>query len=143
LISKKIIIGIDPDTDKSGVAALLIGTKQLELETMKFFDLFKYLALHKDNIKEVVVEAGWLNKKSNFHINPRQTKEAGERISKNVGANHETGRKIVEMCDFIKIPFRLYVPRSAKTTPEYFEKLTGIKTRNQEKIDAAMLVLGS
>ncbi len=44
------------------------------------------------------------------------------------------------MWEFLGLKYELYKPDSAKTSPEYFERLTGIKTKNQEKIDAAMLV---
>jgi len=140
----KIFIGIDPDVDKSGVACWRQSDKKLFVFLLPFFGLYKQLETISNNKQEAIVfiEAGWLNKKSNFHGRIGQSKNVGERIAKNVGANHETGRKIVEMCEYLNLPYELVVPKKAKTTPEYFKQLTKIETRNQEMIDASMLVFG-
>lgn len=139
-----IMIGIDPDVHRSGVA-IKRGDK-LEVQTLTFFALFDALkAIYANEylVKSIIIriEAGWLNEKSNFHGRYGQSKSAGERIAKNVGANHETGRKIAEMCDYIGLPYELIRPQSAKWTPAYFKAITGIETKNQEKIDAARLIL--
>ena len=94
------IIGIDPDVSKSGVASLEIKTHHIEAGSLSFPQLMDYL---QDIVKTreitgqsvvVVVEAGWLNEISNYHTKADRT---GQRIAKNVGANHEVGKKIVEM----------------------------------------------
>ncbi|MFW2140940.1 hypothetical protein ACG94V_18270, partial [Acinetobacter sp. ULE_I001] len=76
-IPKPLIIGIDPDLEKSGVAVLKDGS--LRLDNMRFYDLTKYFEVNKDQIKKVVIEAGWMNKKSNLHNRIGQSKRAGER----------------------------------------------------------------
>jgi hypothetical protein len=96
-----IVIGIDPDTVKSGVAFLEVATRKLEASALPFPQLIDYLKYVSDTNKVeqksvvVVVEAGWLNTISNYHT---KADRKGQRIAKNVGANHETGKKIVEMC---------------------------------------------
>lgn len=135
------IIGIDPDINKSGVVVKMgdqyIGQK------LKFFELFDYLISLQTHIGAIYIEAGWQNSKSNYHNRPGQKKNVGERIAKNVGANHEAGRKIVEMCEYLKIPYKLQRPVSSKVLDrEYFKRLTGIKTSSQEIIDAGMLIVG-
>lgn len=95
------IIAIDPDKDKSGVAFLKLTTRQLEVSNLTFPHLMDYLqfckktSLEKQETVIVVVEAGWMVKKSNFH---EAQGHRAEKIAKDVGANHETGRKIIEMC---------------------------------------------
>lgn len=91
------IIAIDPDVTKSGVTVLDITSKNLSTYAMSFPDLidFIYSFPDKESIR-IAVEAGWLNRKSNFH---GYYGNRGERIAKDVGANHETGKKIVEMCE--------------------------------------------
>jgi hypothetical protein len=135
-------IGIDPDVCKSGVAMWTTFDKKLELQTFTFFELFDFfrsLNAVKCEFK-VIIEAGWLNEKSNYH--GAKNKQYGEKIAKQVGRNHETGLKIVEMCEYLGLTYELYKPTHAKTTSQYFERFTGIKTNNQEKIDAGMLVFG-
>ena len=137
-----IYIGIDPDTDKSGVAVWNSKEKTLEVKTMRFFELMDWLKGSINSNCIVIIEAGWLNKKSNFHDRAYQSKAAGESIAKRVGANHEAGRKIVEMCEYLNIGYQLVIPKVRKTTSEQFEYITGMKVKNQEMIDAGMLVFG-
>ena len=145
-----ILIGIDPDVHKSGVAYYEKHTKRLELSNLTFFQLFDYLSYIKKcnaqittkdlNIK-IIIEAGWLNK-SNWHTD-NKNKNIATMIGNRTGSNHETGRKIVEMCEYLELKYELVIPKKSKVTHEYFKKLTGIigKT-NQEERDAAMLVWG-
>lgn len=134
------IIGIDPDTQKSGVAVWVREKRQLMVAApLTFFELFDILSLNKPKIELVRIEAGWLNAKSNFHGRPYQTKAAGERIAKNVGSNHEVGRKIVEMCQYLEIPHVTVKPLGKVNRP-YFEAITKLKGKNQDVMDAVMLV---
>ena len=144
------IIGIDPDCDKSGVAWLHVPDRKLEIDNLTFPELISYLQYCKavsEKTKEsyiVVVEAGWLNAKSCFH---RCFGKAAEKVAKNVGANHETGRKIVEMCKYYDINVTIQKPlvktwkgRDGKITHEELEYFTGIMGRtNQDGRDAALL----
>ena len=145
MTTPKILIGIDPDCKKSGFAAYRADLKTVKVSTQSFFELFDLLKEAKTLRApvDVYIEAGWLIKKSNFHNKTGQTKSVGETIAKKVGANHEAGRKIVEMCEYLGIEYVLVKPMG-KTTPEMFEKITGIKLKkkDQDMIDAAMLVWG-
>ena len=76
------IIGIDPDLEKSGVAIL---SHSLELKNLTFAETVDLFRSQQDQIKKVVIEAGWLNQKANFHNRIGQRKSVGERIAKNVG----------------------------------------------------------
>jgi len=146
--SQWLMIGIDPDVDKSGVAFWFRKEHKLDLATMAFFELFESLKATPDKANILVfIEAGWLNKKSNFrkgYVKDGQfvehSKRMGENIANKVGRNAETGRKIEEMCIHLGIPYQLVKPRKAKASPEIFRIITGQSARNQEEIDAAMLV---
>ena len=151
----KYYIGIDPDVDKSGVAYYESESKKLELSNLTFFQLFDYLRFAKgaklDFEKLVIyIEAGWLNK-SNWHKSyknkdgrlVKHSEAQNEKISRNTGANHETGKKIVEMCEYLELDYVIVKPTSSKVNSEYFNKLTNtIGRTNQEQRDAAMLVYG-
>lgn len=137
-----IVVGIDPDTDKSGVAAWRSYDKSYALHNLKFFELFEYLQNNKAIIRLVVVEAGWLND-SVWHGAGNKRSCVAARIGKNVGCNHETGRKIVEMCEYLKLHYEVVRPRNSKISHKEFGALTGIQERtNQEQRDAFMLVFG-
>ncbi|HEO1789223.1 TPA: hypothetical protein VAM21_001945 [Acinetobacter baumannii] len=137
----QIIIGIDPDLEKSGVAVLKDGL--LRLDNMRFYDLTQYFEVNKDQIKKVVIEAGWLNKKSNLHGHIGQSKRAGERIAKNVGENHATGKLLVEMAESLGLTVVLVKPTKSKKNSEEFNRITGWQGRtNQEQRDAGMLIWG-
>jgi hypothetical protein len=147
---RKIIIGIDPDCNKSGVAYLIKKTvteaQLFQVDRLSFFELLKMLQEQKETREvEVFIESGWENKKSNYHLYANQSKEVGEMIAKKVGANHEVGRKIVEMCEYLEIKHTLIRPTSSKITATYFEQLTRIKVKGKDKqdlIDAGMLIIG-
>ena len=144
------IIAIDPDKKKSGVAYLKPSTRQLEVSNLAFPLLLDYLQHAKSKSGEtqesliVVVEAGWMNAKSCFH--EAQGKQA-EKIAKDVGANHETGRKIIEMCEHYGIEVLPHIPlvkcwkgKDRKITHEELTSFTGIMGRtNQDARDAALL----
>lgn len=134
------IIGIDPDLEKSGVAVI---DGSLQLFNLTFPELMELFSENKDKIKKVVIEAGWLNKKSNFHARYGQSKNAGERIAKNVGENHATGKLIAQMAEYYGFKVLLVRPTCKKLNAEEFNRLTGWTGRsNQETRDASLLIFG-
>jgi hypothetical protein len=146
------IIAIDPDVHKSGVACLRPSTRQLEATSLTFPLLLDYLQHEQKARAEsnetltVVVEAGWLNK-SNWHLQSGDGRRISAAKGNSAGRNHETGKKIIEMCRHCGIdvieqrPLRkCWKGKDGKITAEeiaYFTGLTG-KT-NQESRDAALL----
>lgn len=144
------IIAIDPDKEKSGVAFLQPSTRKLEVTNLAFPMLLDYLQ-HAKRVREetgesliVVVEAGWMHKKSNFHA---MQGHRAEKIAKDVGANHETGRKIIEMCKHYGIEVASMPPlvkcwkgHDRKITHDELASFTGLMGRtNQDSRDAALL----
>lgn len=149
---KKLIIGIDPDVEKSGVA-ILRQEKQLELTNLSLFELRDFLISEKENIHIVKVEAGHKVKIANFHGSKNSRTAAA--IGRNVGANNEVGKKIVEMCQHYGLPVKEVWPfrkiwrgRDGKITHAELKaqlKFYGIDrapgTTNQEERDAVMICL--
>lgn len=142
---KQLIIGIDPDTEKSGVC--ILDTRDAitcKLYTLSFFKLFDLLREQQDCI--VVVEAGWLNKVSNYHSS--KNIRTSNLISKHVGANHEVGKLIVEMCNYLNIDCCLKKPlrkvwMGGKISHVELTKIlpeVGSST-NQEQRDAALIAI--
>ena len=95
-MKKTIVIGIDPDVKKSGVA---INDKSTGIITSFSFPFPELLDFLKDVSTRfdatIYVEASWLIKKSNFHGGNTRVSSL---IAKHVGRNHQTGILIVEMC---------------------------------------------
>lgn len=139
---KKILIGIDPDVDKNGVASN-DGTN-VDLLNLTYFELFEYMKAKQETYDHllVFVEAGWLNK-SNWHKKEGGSAALNAKIGSYTGANHETGKKICEMLDYLKIPYKEIKPTKSKVNARTFEMLTKFKGRyNQEQRDAYMLIHG-
>lgn len=152
------IIGIDPDVDKNGVAFLDCTTKKLKIMTYKFADTLDYLRRVKREAEVtnthfmVVIEAGWLNK-AHWHLTAKDTKQMAAAKGNYVGRNHETGRKLAEMCEYFDIPYELIKPlslksggvhiwkgREGKITHEEIANFTGVTQRtNQEQRDAILI----
>lgn len=104
----KTIVAVDPDVTKSGVAVVDVEKSEVQTYSMTFPNLIDYLYGFTENQSvSIAVEAGWLNHKSNFH---GYYGRRGEKIAKDVGANHETGRKIVEMCEHRNLSVSLIKP---------------------------------
>lgn len=139
---KKLLIGIDPDVYKSGVAFL--EGNNLKLQNLTFFELFEMLKFYKEReIKPIVyIECGYLNK-SNWHKKNIYSVAMNSKIGERTGANIETAKKICEMCEYLNIPHVKVKPTATKKDSEFFKKLTGITARtNQEQRDAFMLIYG-
>lgn len=134
------IVGIDPDIDKSGIATLT-ENKRLEMTNLTFVETLGFIRQYKSIIKCVYIEAGWNIKKSNWHGAKNMSTAA--RVGKNVGENHATGKLLYQCIEAEGLKVVAVKPNSRKLDAEQFEKLTKYKGRtNQETRDAAMLIFG-
>lgn len=128
------IIAIDPDLDKSGVA--IFDDSGLKLDTMNFVGVMELLK--GKNSKAVIIEAGWHNQKSNFH--KKQGQFVREKIAKNVGENHAVGKIMVQLAEYFGHQVRLVTPKYTKLNHDEFVQLTGYQGKtNSEKRDAGRL----
>ncbi len=132
-----IYIGIDPDIDRSGWAWYNSETDKLFTSTR---DINEIIETDMARIGlEFRVEAGWLNN-GVFHLKAGMTPKVAAEVGRRVGQNHATGQMITKILTGKKYLVKLVRPRNAKIKPSTFKKLTGIDTKNQEEIDAAMLL---
>ncbi len=141
--SRILYIGIDPDIDKSGLAIYdRYADNKLQLLNVGFYDILQILDEQNKQRRVITkIEAGWLNKKSNWH--PAQSAAVANKISKNVGENHAVGKLIEEYCIRNNYTYQLIQPKKKKYNAADFNKITGYTQRtNQEVRDAAMLVYG-
>jgi len=136
----KILIGIDPDVDKSGVAVKIDGSISTTL--LRFFELFDFLKKAKDKGEVfVVLEAGFLNK-GNWHTKKNGSAALNAYIGSQTGRNHETAHKLEEMLQYLEIKYRLVRPTKSKKGVRFFRMATGIQKKvTQDEIDAAMLIV--
>ena len=143
----KYLLGVDPDIEKSGLSVLSLSTKRIDLYSLPFPKLLEFLKDSQVILPGlcVYVEAGWLESNSNHH---GVTGRRGQKIAKNVGSNHQTGRHIVEMCKHYGIDVEEVRPLKkswkgphGKITQEEIEYfIPGFPSRsNQETRDAALI----
>lgn len=148
-MGKRIIVGIDPDIQASGVAVLNTGTRSLVLAVKTFGELvsyFQYLREFEDLV--VVVEAGWANRKASWHCNPHEPNGVSARKGLAVGRNQQIGHDIIDLCRVYGLevveqpPLRkCWRGKEGKMTHEemaYFMPVQKKRT-NQEERDAALL----
>lgn len=148
-----LIIAIDPDVERSGVAELEVRTRKLEVSTLTFPALMDYLQFMKQRVELdnetlcVVVEAGWMNA-SNWHTASVKSIAAAAKTGQNTGRNHETARKIAEMSrhyglttEEVKPLKKCWRGTGGKITQEELEYMTGKLDRrvSQDARDAALL----
>ena len=130
-----LVIAVDPDIDKSGICILSPSTRQLILKSLPFPVLVDFIKEARERYKGVdivvIVEAGWLNEKSNYH---KARGKSGERIAKYVGRNQQTGILLLQMCEHIGIPCE-------EVTHEELSYIVGPlpKRTNQDQRDATIL----
>lgn len=137
---KKLLIGIDPDVDKNGVC-FYNGT-EYDLKNLTFFQLFDFLNFYKEREEKptIYIEKGSLNK-SNWHTKQNYSAAFNSKIGENTGRNFEAANKIIEMCQYLKLPYVEIKPTRKKIDSETFKKISGINKRtNQEQRDAFMLI---
>lgn len=150
----KIIVGIDPDVDKSGVAIYQEGLGFIKISSMPFAGIvsaFEYIASCSNSDDYlVVVEAAWLNK-SNWHLSSSDTKRSACAKGVSVGRNMQVGMCLVEVARYLglnvveqKPLIKRWRGKDGKITHEELCYLlpTIQKTRtNQEERDACLLAL--
>ncbi|HAB71517.1 MAG TPA: hypothetical protein DCE34_11750 [Acinetobacter nosocomialis] len=136
----QIIIGIDPDLEKSGVAIL---GNDLQLKNLTFPETVELFRNEQDSIKKVVIEAGWKNKKANFRVGGGHSRQVNEQIARRIGMNHATGILLAEIAQALGLAVLLVKPTKSKLNADEFNKITGWQGRtNQEQRDAGMLIWG-
>lgn len=147
----EIVIGIDPDVSKSGLAYLDVTTKEVRLISNSFPQLLEYLQNVARNHTlsgrvVVVVEASWIVS-YNWHTKRGDSVRTAARKGKDAGRCHEVGRKIVECARYYglevveKLPLKkIWKGKDGKITDEEIKAFIRIEGRtNQEERDAALL----
>ena len=157
----KLIIGIDPDTSKSGYCEIMITDDNILLQYGAYsfpeivMEIFKRIKDYQDIGSllydiEIYVEAGWLVKPSNYHTPNYAKRGVSDTIANGVGRNAETGRKIIEMAKYYGLNvFEAYplkkiwgADHRQKISAKELKILTGglVSTQtNQETRDAILL----
>lgn len=150
-----IIMGIDPDVDKSGCAILNTKLRKISVDILPFPQLLNRIAnlasYHRDfyDVRTcvVVVEASWMIH-GNWHLVDKGRKQYAAATGYKVGRNHQVGQLIVEMCKFYGIPVVEHIPlrkcwlgKDRKITHEELTQFCPVekKRTNQEERDAALL----
>jgi hypothetical protein len=145
-----IIIGIDPDVNKSGVARL--EGNRVELSSLSFPMLIDFLMrlkgaeLNGGPRAVIVVEASW-KISHNWHAHRGDSKGTVARKGNDAGRCHEVGRKIVECARYYgldvveKLPLKkIWKGKDGKITHDEIKAFMPISGRtNQEERDAALL----
>ena len=147
---RNLIIGIDPDCEKSGLCIIDKDEKKvIKAEALPFPELIATIGLYKeaDEIKCVYVEAGWLNR-GNYHGRKGDSRAISAAKGEAVGRNAETGRKIIEMLRYNNIPVfevkplkKVWKGAGGKISQsEIMKMIPGFPKRsNQEVRDAALI----
>lgn len=142
-----IIIGIDPDVNKSGVGVVSRERKGVEVFSRSFPELLEYLKMAATHTSVVVVvEASW-KISTNWHTGRGDSIRTAARKGKDAGRCHEVGRKIVECAQFYglevveRLPLKkIWKGKDGKITDAEIKAFMPIQGRtNQEERDAALL----
>ena len=151
---EQIIIGIDPDVDRNGIAMLDMSTHSLQVQMLTFPNLLDFIKEKYRQFAEidkwdfkVIIEAGWMNR-GNYHIQRWQGKQGIASLGVDQGRNEQVSRTIGQMMEHWDIPYEFKRPlpkcwhgKDRKITKEELEEITLQKLGrlNQEGRDAALL----
>lgn len=141
-----IYIGIDPDTDKSGIAIYSEGITTLHnFGYMQLFEILKkYATLSKKHRITIVIEKGELNK-AIFNANRAVNKQVAAKIGTSVGRNFEATNIIEQFCIYHNLDYEFFVPN--KHTPKLNNKFiqqnfeVNVKRTNEEQRDALRCII--
>lgn len=152
--NEQIIIGIDPDVDRNGIAMLKMSTHSIQVHMLTFPNLLDFIKEKYRQFAEidkldfkVIIEAGWMNR-SNYHIQRWQGKHCIASLGVDQGRNEQVSRTIGQMMEHWGIPYEFKRPlhkcwhgKDRKITKEELEEITLQKLGrlNQEGRDAALL----
>lgn len=99
-MSKRFVIGIDPDSDKSGIGVVDTELKKVVyMDALRFPRLITAIRNYASSGNGIVyVEAGWLNA-SNWHTHGADSPWLAAKKGQGVGMNQQTGKLIIEMLE--------------------------------------------
>lgn len=99
---KGLVIGIDPDIDKSGISVINLDTRTIKTDSLPFPELLSrirelYSSVEPGDRFIVVVEAGWMNK-GNWHVSDsREGKYSPSAYAAAVGASTGEGNAVSKL----------------------------------------------
>lgn len=133
-----IIIGVDPDAVKNGIA-IFIDSKLCELKSMTTLEFYFYLEnlINDKKIKNIQVAIEDVKrKKPTFEkYNRRGSKSVSNKISQDVGKCKQAQTEIERCCEQLKIEYLLFCPSSSfkkGAQINIFKQLTGYNKRSNE-----------
>lgn len=143
-----LIVGIDPDVERSGVARVLRNERKLLMVASEdFATLADELRYFGKNEVLIVVEASWLTT-HNWHLPRYCSPSKAAAMGRSVGMNHATGKNIVSLARSLGLHVVEQPPltkcwrgKDGKIThAELAQFVTGLPRRtNQEERDAVLL----
>ncbi len=142
---RRLVVGIDPDLVKSGVAIVENGTLT-KLYALTFHEIVTKLAGELNHEGATVIVEDVETDSTTYHRGGTNARQHA-RIAQNVGQVKGVKRVLVEclIAEGVNVvqvkPLRGPIKR-AKSDAEYFNKITGWTGRtNEDKRDAALLAL--
>lgn len=154
-----VVIGVDPDIEKSGVSIIDAKSKEIQFFSLTFPEVIETCSnVHKEceasgKRLKIIVEGGWLNK-GNWHLTARDNYRIAARKGHDAGLNHGAGMKLVECMEFNKFPVTVIRPlkkfwngKDGKITNDELNGLlrqygfSEIKRSNQDQRDSVLLGL--
>ncbi|MFC4699367.1 hypothetical protein ACFO4O_04240 [Glaciecola siphonariae] len=137
----RVIIGVDPDAQKHGVA--VYRNKQLrELSTLTLVDIMKKIvapAVEDESIELFFAIEDVCANTFIYSRNMKKNLSLQSRVARNVGACQQSQVELMRFLDDLKISYALYKPTSGNwaKNKKRFELLTGWNQRSNEDTRSA------
>lgn len=139
-MGSKLVVGIDPDSDRHGVARYIDG-KLVLLEKLSNVEIVKNI------LDSIFVQGNELifsieNVMANQFVyarNRQSSKSAESKIAMRIGRCQQAQQELMQWLDYYKVPYVLHKPQSGNWADkrELFERITGWTKQSNEDTRAA------
>ena len=138
---QSVILGIDPDSSKHGIAVYRIG-KLDSLMSLELMELMNWLKVEyaKDSIEPVSIICHIEDVNANKAVwhGRSQSKAAYGATSQNVAKCKQAQIELMRMLDFMGVPYKLHkISKAWKKDKVLFERITGWAGRSNEDTRSA------
>ncbi|HEC73132.1 MAG TPA: hypothetical protein ENI26_02030 [Methylophaga aminisulfidivorans] len=135
-MSYRIVYGIDPDSDKHGVAIYVEG-RLMELKAMSLMELIGAASTRKED-KLFSIEDVMANQFV-YTRNQKSSKAQQSKIAMHIGRCQQAQVELMRALDNLGIPYQLHKPQRGNwaKNKEQFRKVTGWDGRSNEDTRSA------
>lgn len=134
----KLVLGIDPDSAKHGVA-IYSNSRLIELCKFNLMELHDFINTYKQLSNISVTMENVLKNKFIYRRNTKDSLAANAKVGISVGRCQQAQMELMRLFDYHKIPYQLIAPSSGNWAKDkkQFQAITGWEKQSNEDTRSA------